>query len=858
LGWNASLDAKGVDALSMGALLGTVNAGGAVVRMEGDLGMSADVTMVAVDVLRTGWNPSEPGLSPSAVGAADFGLLYNVAVDGQVYAQPIVYNGVLVIATENNNVYGFDAVTGGVVWPKRSLGPAWPAAAIGCGDLTPNIGVTSTPVVDPATGTLYLTCKVNDGPDTDHPHWYMHALDVATGVERPGWPVVIQGSAGNDPAAAFNPFTAMQRPGLLLLDGVVYAGFASHCDVVPYRGWVVGVSTTTAQISALWTTLVGSDNGAGIWQSGGGLVSDGNGRIFFSTGNSFHSLTPPPGPGHSPPGQLGESVVRLDIAGDGSLSARDFFAPANADTLDNNDTDLGSGGPLAMPAGFGTTAHPHLLVEVGKDGRVFLLDRDNLGGRKQGPSGGDAVVGITGPFNGLWGHLALYGGEGGYVYFVGNNGPLRALKYGVDGSGNPVLSSAGTSAGNFGYTSGSPTVTSDATTPGSALVWVVYTDGSTGANAQLRAYDAVPTNATLVLRLSTSIGTASKFTTVATAGGRVFVGTRDGSVRAYGRPTSAPVSGPAVDFGSVPVGTTMNGTAVITANRATTVIALATSAPFTAAPPDDLPRALNPGDTLSVPVSFSPADPGLATGALTVSTSTGGGTVDLRGNGTQDGLAAAPPSVDFAEVATSATKSLTVIIANTGATSTTVTGATSPAAPFSVAGLPAAGTSIPSTGSVAVSMTFTPTVAGAANDVLTVTSTTGDVTVPLTGNAVTGQSQLNLTPTTVDFGTVTVGDAADSSFDVSNTGNISLTITKAKAPTGAFTTSAPLNEGLVINPNQHTTVPITFTPAITGPASAEYEITADDGQGAQHVRLTGIGAPDRSHRRPTTHQVMRA
>jgi hypothetical protein len=114
-----------------------------------------------------------------------------------------------------------------------------------------------------------------------------------------------------------------------------------------------------------------------------------------------------------------------------------------------------------------STAHPRLLVEVGKDGRVFLLDRDNLGGRKQGSSGGDAVVGVTGPFNGLWGHLALYGGESGYVYFVGNNGPLRTLKYGVDGSGNPVLSSVGTSAGNFGYTSGSPTVTSDGTTPGS-------------------------------------------------------------------------------------------------------------------------------------------------------------------------------------------------------------------------------------------------------------------------------------------------------------------------------------------------------------------------------------------------------
>jgi hypothetical protein len=760
-----------------------------------------------------------------------------------VYAQPIVYHGVLVIATENNNVYGFDATTGEVVWPEKSLGPAWPASAIGCGDLTPNIGVTSTPVVDPATGIVYLTCKVNDGPDTHHPHWYMHALDVATGVERPGWPVVIQGSAGNDPVAVFNPFTAMQRPGLLLLDGVVYAGFASHCDVMPYRGWVVGVSTATAQISALWTTLVGSDNGAGIWQSGGGLVSDGSGRILFSTGNSFHSLTPPPGPGQRPPGQLGESVVRLGVARDGSLSARDFFSPANADTLDNNDADLGSGGPLAIPAEFGTAAHPHLLVEIGKDGRVFLLDRDNLGGRQQGPSGGDAVVSITGPFNGLWGHLALYGGEGGYVYFVGNSGPLRALEYAVDSAGNPVLSSAGTSAGTFGYTSGSPTVTSEGTTPGSGLVWVVYTDGSSGANAQLRAYETVPVNGTLTLRFSTPIGTVSKFTKVATAGGRVFVGTREGSVRAYGRPASAPVSGPAVDFGSVAVGTTTGTTAVVTASRITTVTALVTSAPFAAVPSPGLPLLLHPGDTLVVPVSFHPREPGLATGTLTVSTTTGPGTVDLRGTGTQDGLAATPASVEFEEVATSATKSLIVIIINTGVTETTVTGTTAPASPFGVTGLPATGTSIPSTGSVAISVTFTPTIAGAANDVLMLTGTTGDVRVPLTGSAVTGQSRLTLTPTAVDFGTVALGEDASSSFDVSNTGNISLTITKAKAPAGAFTSSAPLNEGLVINPGQHLTVPVTFTPAVSGPASADYEITADDGQGAQHVRLTGIEAP---------------
>ncbi len=210
-------------------------------------------------------------------------------------------------------------------------------------------------------------------------------------------------------------------------------------------------------------------------------------------------------------------MIRLQVNGDGSLTAKDFFSPANNGKLDQDDTDFGSGGPLALPAGFGTTAHPHLLVQVGKDGRVYLLDRDNLGGAAQGPGGGDASIGApVGPYNGVWGHPAFWGGDGGYVYTVENAGFLRALKYGVNGSGLPVLTSAATSSSTFGYTSGSPVVTSTGTTSGSAIVWVVYSDGSTGANGQLRAYDALPVNGQLHLRYSAPIGTATKFVVPAT------------------------------------------------------------------------------------------------------------------------------------------------------------------------------------------------------------------------------------------------------------------------------------------------------------------------------------------------------
>nr|WP_256725496.1 PQQ-binding-like beta-propeller repeat protein [Streptomyces sp. IMTB 2501] len=399
--------------------------------------------------------------------------------------------------------------------------------------------ITSTPVYDPSSNTVYLTSKVNDGPDAQHPHWYFHAMSASTGAERAGWPVRIQGTPTNSPGHPFNPFTFAQRPGLLL-NGSVYAAFGSYCDVGPYVGNVVGVNIGTRGLH-LWSAEAGSDTReAGIWQSGGGLVSDGSGRIILTTGNGAIAGSPSPGPGNRPPGNLGESVVRLGVNSNGSLSARDFFSPANNKTLDHNDTDLGSGGPVALPTGFGTTAHPHLLVQVGKDGRVFLLDRDNLGGMGQGPNGTDKPVSVAGPFEAIWGHPAVWGGGGGYVYTVATKignaaSPLRALKFGVNSSGIPTLTSVGTSNEGFGYGSGSPLVTSNGTSPGSALVWAVWSgSGPGGVGGELRVYDAVPVGGVMHLRRAFPIGTAAKFVVPATDGGRVYVGTRDGHLVAFG------------------------------------------------------------------------------------------------------------------------------------------------------------------------------------------------------------------------------------------------------------------------------------------------------------------------------------
>jgi hypothetical protein len=799
---------------------------------------AADNTTVSYDPLRTGWDPNEAGLAPSSVGASDFGQLFSTQLDGQIYAQPVIGKGVVLAATENDKVYGLNPATGAQIW-SRDVGPYWPASAIGCGDLVPNIGVTGTPVYDPSSGTAYFTAKVNDGADVNHPHWYLHAIDIATGAERSGFPTSIAGAPSNDPAHPFNPKTAMQRPGLLLLGGVVYAGFASHCDYGPYVGYVVGVNASTGRQTTMWSTEAGSSTSeAGIWQSGGGLVSDGPGRIILSTGNG---VSPPPGPGSAPPSTLAESVVRLQVNGDGSLTAKDFFSPVNNTNLDTNDTDLGSGGPMGLPDGFGTTAHPHLLVQDGKDGRVFLLDRDNLGGVAQGAGGTDAVLQAGGPYNGVWGHPAFWGGDGGYVYLITNGGPLRAFKVGVSGSGLPSLTATGTSTSNWGYTSGSPVVTSTGSTSGSALIWAIYSTGSNGSGGQLRAYDAVPSSGVLTQRYSAPIGNASKFAVPGTDGGRVFVGSRDGVLFGFGRPTTVALSGSPTDFGSVPVNTSTTKSVTVTATRSVTVTGVNTAAPF-ATGSVTLPVTLATGQTLTVPVSFRPTAVGTVSGTLSFTTSAGTLGFDLHGTGTQSGLAASPASLAFGQVPTGARSTLSVSISNSGTATTTITGATAPSAPFSAGSLPASGTTLASGASLSVPITFAPTAAGSFSGQLVVTSATGSVTVPISGTGVAGAPQLTISPTDLDFGTVTIGTTASKTFDVSNTGNLLLTITKAAPPAAPFGVPNPIAEGQQLEPGDALHVTVTFTPTAAGPANGAYLITGNDNSGARSVTVHGVGA----------------
>ena len=508
---------------------------------------SASVVTNAGDDLRTGWYPESPSLTPGLVSGGSFGQLFSTAVSGQVYAQPLLSNGVLLAATENNMVYGLDPTTGAVKWSK-GLGTPWNAGDIGCLDLAPTIGVTATPVIDSSTGTAYLTHKTYVSGSSGPARWYMDAIDMASGAERPGFPVLLWGSAQNAPGQSFPATTELGRPGLLLLEGVVYAAFGSDCDHPPWQGWVFGVSTAGV-VKARWVAD-STGNGAGIWQSGAGLTSDGPGSILVSTGNGGAPSTP--APGSSPPANLGESVVRLRVQSDGSLKPVDFFAPFDATSLDGWDADFASGGVTGLPEEyFGTSAIPRLAVAVGKQGYVYLLNRDSLGGIAQGPSGGDRVVQRIGPYGGVWSRPGVWPGDGGWVYIptasggesaTGSAGNLRVFQYGLSGTGTPTLSLQGTSTDAFGFSSSAPVITSDGTTSGTALVWIIWAPNASGVGAQLRAYDPVPVEGHPVLRWSAPIGTSSKFAIPGVGAGRIYVGTRDGHILAFGSPVTPPLS----------------------------------------------------------------------------------------------------------------------------------------------------------------------------------------------------------------------------------------------------------------------------------------------------------------------------
>ena len=801
----------------------------------------------AGDDLRTGWYPNSASITPQLVSGGTFGQLWSSSLEGQITAQPLLANGTLLIETEKDKAYGLDPASGAVKWTK-SLGTPWNPADIGCGDITPSIGTVATPVVDPATNIAYMTHKTYAAGTTGPARWYMDAISVSTGAEQPGFPVEIAGSAQNASSQTFNPTIEMNRPGLLLMEGVVYAAFGSHCDYSNWKGWIFGVSTA-GKITARYTDDA-TETGAGIWQSGAGLTSDGPGTILFSTGNGGAPSTP--AAGTSPPANLGESVVRVRVQPDGSLKAVDFFAPFDAKNLDENDADFASGGVTGLPNEyFGTASLPHLAVADGKSGYVYLLNRDSLGGIAQGPSGSDNVIQRLGPRGGVWSRPGVWPGEGGYVYIPTSSGStggghLDVYKYGLSGTGQPSLALAASSEDVFGWGSGAPIITSEGTTAGSALVWIVWSTNRTGAGGELRAYNSAPVNGKPVLRFKASIGTATNYSMPGVGAGRIYVGNREGKVFGFGSPVTPALTGAALSFPTTTIGSTSQQTLTLTANEALTLSTLTSSSGQfkigTATPP--LPATLGAGQTISIPVTFAPTEANLL-GATITATTTAGRTVQISASGVGQTasaqLATAPKIVTFPGLAVGGHATESATFSNIGAAPLTINKVKLPAAPFSASGVPTAGETIAPGASVTVTVAFDPTQAGTFNDAIGMETTGGNGQVGLSGTA--GSSgDLHVTSETNEYGPVAVGSTVTKSFTITNSGGTAVTITKSKPPIGgSFAATTLLQEGSTIQPGETVTEKVAFTPTAPGYLSGSWQINGDDISGLHQVQFSGTG-----------------
>jgi hypothetical protein len=515
------------------------------------------------DVSRTGLNPNETILTTANVNANQFGKRISYSVDGQVYAQPLYVpnlniggsaHNVVFVATEHDSVYAFDADqtsfsrSSNFLWHTSFIKPpnvtTVSVTDVNCSDLTPEIGITGTPVIDPAANAIYVVATTKENGTIVY---RLHALDITTGNEKPGSPALIQASVAGTGDGSVNghvPFTPKQerqRPALLLANGTVYIAWGSYCDNNPYHGWAMGYTYNGSafQQVSVYNTSANGRQGA-IWQAGGGLAADAdtNGNIYAMTGNGNFDLN------HSGGVDAGDTFLKWNA----QLKVTDYFTPFNQSCLDTGDVDLGSSGPLLLPSQSGST--PNELIGVGKEGRIYVVNRDNMGKFTVDPSLNcqtseqnrtdiDKVAQELPPHTvntGVWGTTAYWNGPSGqYFYSAGVTGHLKAFAV---TNGMLSTSSKSQSPESFGFPSTDPVVSSNGTIAGTAIVWAI------DPNAVLRAYDASNLSTELYNSAQNAgrdgLDSYVKFTSPTVANGEVFVGTKT-SLTIFGEsPTFAP------------------------------------------------------------------------------------------------------------------------------------------------------------------------------------------------------------------------------------------------------------------------------------------------------------------------------
>jgi hypothetical protein len=488
-----------------------------------------DVTTYKNDLNRSGQNLAESTLTLANVASSTFGLLRLLPVDGRVDAQPLYLSALsaaggtfntVFVATEHDSVYAFDSDSGAILWHVSLLGTGeMPSDNRGCSQVTPEIGITSTPAIDRtagAHGTLYAVAMSIDGSSNYHQR--LHALDAATGAELLNGPVEISASfpATGTATSSFDAKSYEERAALLLSNGTIYTSWTSHCDNAPYGGWIIAYAESSLARNGALNIAANSSAGPAIWMAGGGPAVDASGNIYLLSANGAFETTLD-AKGFPSSQDYGNSFLKISNAGAG-LGVLDYFSMSNEVAESNADQDLGSGGEMLLPDMMDSTnTVRHLMVGAGKDGNIYVVDRDSMG--KFNASSNNNYQTLNGVLpGGIWSTPAYFNGT---LYYGDVSGTLKAFAISSAKLGAAPLSQSAT---QFTYPGTAPSVSANGSANG--IVWAHENAGT----AVLHAYDATNLahelyNSNQAAANRDQFGAGNKYITPTVADGKVFVGT---------------------------------------------------------------------------------------------------------------------------------------------------------------------------------------------------------------------------------------------------------------------------------------------------------------------------------------------
>jgi PKD repeat protein len=813
------------------------------------------------DNARTGANLAETILNTTNVNTNQFGLVFTRPVDDQIYAQPLVMTNVsvlgrgthnlVIVATVNDSVYAFDADDASATnayWQVSFLGanaraPRNSDMTGACGgnyqDFNGNMGIVGTPVIDPASGTIYVVARTVENGSTFVQR--LHALNVTNGTERANSPVVItatypgtgDGSVGG--LVPFDPQRNNQRPGLALANSVVYIGWSSHCDWGPYHGWLIGYDATTLQQVVVYNDTPNGFNG-GIWMSGQAPAVDASGNLYISTGNGAVDT--------SGTVNRGESFLKLSRSGS-TLTVASWFTPFNWPALEAGDVDLGSGGMLLIP---GTT----LAFSGGKEGFVYLVNRDNMGGLSGGNADTNVVQSFQVTTDEVHGGATWWAGPGGpYGYIWPSSVNLQQYKFNtVAGMFTLPRFAQSPTAAPAGQPGGLLALSANGTTAGSGIVWAVHQlTGDANQSVRpgiLHAYNAQNVTNELwnseQLTARDAVGNFAKFVPPTVANGKVYLATFSSRLNVYGllQSASAPqlsVSPASQSFGFLVVSQSSTQTFHVANMGGQTLTGTASTA---------LPFSIKAGSPFSVPVGqtgvvqvvFAPSAAGVFSNAVVFASNGGNSTNTVTGSAvTGPQLAISPGSLNFGTVAVGTNAQANFVLTNLGGSTLSNGVAVLSPGPFTLlSGTPF---SLPGFGSTNLVVRFSPASAGSFTNSVVVTSDGGNSSNTVAGvgaispaanfiaNPTSGAWPLTVSFTDNSTGTITnwFWDFGDNTTTNSTVGSLAHTYAGAGTNTVKLTVRGPVGTNLLTRPNYIIVTnlpPVTLTIQLSG----------------NHVRLT--------------------